>query len=889
MTDKKDIATNRLLDLLRGNTGEDRASESDNKPDEKLPEEKTPSDADLSPEEEKNLQTKSADQTEPSVNDEAQTASSDETESNSHTAETSPDIVSDDVSDNPEEDLEDLLEYLIDEESEFSDDKEAKIAGADALHSDDDEASEDPTDYILNEQFDFSMGEMAPGDFEELPEDPVSPGPESAKNENVETDALSSELILEDIGTEIPEKDDQSQPDISDKEDEPEEDAGLELEASDERYFQNSDDEISKPLEDEIDIDFSLETEEQIYHRIEKSPPAAVQSAGSETAYPETMPAGKLSSEEDDHGSVIDDDVQEENNSPFAIREWIAWLRNDFLQGMLPMTRKTIGIDIGEYAVKYIEISGGNSPVLEQVEYHVIPEEYRENAVQRKKYVSEILNQLLQKTGKNPQICVTGSTSELSIRNIKMPKVSRKELHEAVMWSSKKSLPFDIDEAMLDYTVLGETKESGIDKLDVLLIAARREEIDLQIAFLDSLEIVPERLTLDPLAIWSVLRQFPHLHTEGSVMVVELGEKSSYINFFNDQVLRFVREISIAGKDFTAALSGNISTKAGRIHVDRQRANQIKMEIGIPEDGLEGYTEEGISLQQISTSLREPLERMIQEIQRSLEYYKKEMSYSTVEKIYLTGGSAKLKHLVTYLSQHLKASWEDGVEIEILDPLDYMEIGERITNPDRLQDISTSLTGTIGLVSPKHPDLNLLPERLKLLPRQAKAKSVTIMAAMVAVLIMLGSSAYLMLKNNYLEQELETIKQSYARIAPQEQRYQAAVKTQNQVVKQLQDLRDQIQIETLDSRPLKLLSNMVPANFALDEVDVQIGDNRQQLNLTVSGNIYGNVTDSEIDLIEFYQNLMGTDYFGDVRLDEKKKLQMANTSGLFFKMSMVVL
>ena len=229
MTDKKDIATNRLLDLLRGNTGEDRASESDNKPDEKLPEEKTPSDADLSPEEEKNLQTKSADQTEPSVNDEAQTASSDETESNSHTAETSPDIVSDDVSDNPEEDLEDLLEYLIDEESEFSDDKEAKIAGADALHSDDDEASEDPTDYILNEQFDFSMGEMAPGDFEELPEDPVSPGPESAKNENVETDALSSELILEDIGTEIPEKDDQSQPDISDKEDEPEEDAGLEL------------------------------------------------------------------------------------------------------------------------------------------------------------------------------------------------------------------------------------------------------------------------------------------------------------------------------------------------------------------------------------------------------------------------------------------------------------------------------------------------------------------------------------------------------------------------------------------------------------------------------------------------------------------------------------
>ena len=276
-------------------------------------------------------------------------------------------------------------------------------------------------------------------------------------------------------------------------------------------------------------------------------------------------------------------------------------------------------------------------------------------------------------------------------------------------------------------------------------------------------------------------------------------------------------------------------------------------------------------------------------MQRSLEYYKKEMSYSTVEQIYVTGGCAKIRNLEAYLSQNLKASREDGVAVKVLDPLDYIELGSGITDREALEQVSTSLSGPIGLVSSKHPDLNLLPERLKLLPRQRKLKSIAGFTALIAVLLMLGTSLFMMFQNNILDEELQSISQSYEQIAPQEREYKAAVAQQNQVATQLQDLRDQIQIETLDSRPLKLLSNMVPANFALDQVNVELGEDRTHMTLTISGNIYGSVTDSEIDLIEFYQRLMTTDYFSQVQLLEKRKLNIANTTGLFFKVSMVVI
>jgi len=902
MADKKDVATNRLLNLLRGSAEEESSEDAKQSKEDK-------DKSQTKPEEPQSSQEESPDEaTKRSIKEEDDTAEeSPEEQEGSEEPLIDADIdLSEEAS--TEEGLEpDLLDIDLDMpeeeyEEELVEDSEEETAGESQLREVDDllfdEAAEEAEDAKQSDKLGEKSEEDLDFEIEQKDEPEDSPG----------LDALSYELELEDLGEEFTEDESIAQDEVEKPAEEPEVEESL----SDEEEFTLEDQaerDFVKPVEpdEESEIEsesdsFALEDDAAEFNRLEQQQPSdtteqdfdeeeveeldAVEEEAVEIA--ESQPPVETEAEKEeqsddsqapDAGEKKDDETIEKEKK-----------QGSFFADLIPSRRRTVGIDIGSYAIKYIEISDGNPPVLENYQYHIIPEEFRNNAVKRKNYVNEVLEDLVdEKTRKTARICVTASTSEISIRNLRMPKVSKKELREAVMWSSKKSLPFDVDEAMLDYAVMGEMKESGIDKLDVLLIATHREEIDLQVAFLESIGITPERLTLDPLAIWGVYRQFPDLHKEGSVMIVELGEQSSYINFINDQILRFVREINIAGKDFTAALSGNITTQKGRINVDIETANRLKMEYGIPDENETGVTDEGISFQQLSTRLRQPLERLIQEMQRSLEYYKKEMSYSTVEQIYVTGGCAKMRNLEAYLSQHLKASREDGVAVKILDPLEYIEIGSGITDREALEQVSTSLSGPIGLVSSKHPDLNLLPERLKLLPRQRKLKSAAVFTGLIAGLLMIGTSLFMVFQNNIFEEELQSIRHSYEQIAPQEREYKAAVAQQNQVVTQLQDLRDQIQIETLDSRPLKLLSNMVPANFALDQVNVELAPDRTHMTLEISGNIYGSVTDSEIDLIEFYQRLMTTDYFNQVQLLEKRKLNIANTTGLFFKVSMVVI
>ncbi len=900
MADKKDIATNRLLNLLRGSAEEEstKKDKESKQASEENQEQQPDSQESVEKSSEESIE-ETAEDTSPDfeeISDE--TFESDEVSAEAK-AESSEEIEEEETLDS---DLFDMDLELSEEESEETPEDESPeedVSGESQL--------KEVEDFIFDTEEEDSvkqsdkLGEKSEDDLDLEIEDTA------AEEEEPGLDALNYELEIEDLGNEfIGSEDKPNEPEKpSEAEDFPEEEEEeFILESEEERQTQpespaSTEEDIVAEEADSFDLendadefsrltgrksrpDVEEEIQEEEFEETESEPEITEEISEEEISVPEETEPEEADKTEESEESV--DEAEEKTEKPKSGSS-----KGSFFSSIIPSKRKTVGIDIGSYAIKYLEISDGNPPVLENYKYHVIPQEFRDNAVKRKNYVNEVLGDILdEKVRKNARICVTASTSELSIRNLKMPKVSKKELKEAVMWASKKSLPFDIDEAMLDYAVVGEVKESGIDKLDVLLVATHREEIDLQVAFLESIGITPERLTLNPLAIWSAYRQFSQIHIEGSVMIVELGEQSSYINFVNDQVLRFVREINVAGKDFTDALSGNITTKNGRINIDRTTANAVKTKYGIPAEGESGFTEEGISYQQLSARLREPLERLMQEMQRSLEYYKKEMSYSTVEQIYVTGGGAKLRNLESYLSHHLKASREDGVAVQILDPLDYIEIGSHISNPDELKQVSTALTGPIGLVSSKHPDLNLLPERLKLLPRQRKMKSIAGLTGLVAGLLMIGTSLFLYFQTNILDSQLKSIRQSYEQIAPQEKAYKAAVAKQNQVAGDLQNLRDQIQIETLDARPLKLLSNMVPANFALDQVNVQLAPDRTNITLTVSGNIYGSVTDSEIDLIEFYQRLMNTDYFSQVQLEEKRKLNIANTTGLFFKVSMVI-
>ncbi|THB71525.1 MAG: hypothetical protein D6E12_01125, partial [Desulfovibrio sp.] len=70
------------------------------------------------------------------------------------------------------------------------------------------------------------------------------------------------------------------------------------------------------------------------------------------------------------------------------------------------------------------------------------------------------------------------STAKTELWHIRIPKVPRNQIVEAVFWSVKKEKQFDDKEFALDFEVQGEIHDKGVNKLSVMVYLVPRKELD---------------------------------------------------------------------------------------------------------------------------------------------------------------------------------------------------------------------------------------------------------------------------------------------------------------------------------------------------------------------------------------------------------------------------
>ena len=83
-------------------------------------------------------------------------------------------------------------------------------------------------------------------------------------------------------------------------------------------------------------------------------------------------------------------------------------------------------------------------------------------------------------------------------------------------------------------------------------------------------------------------------------------------------------------------------------------------------------SEKGITLEQISSRIRSPLERLANEVQRSVQYYGKEFPYGNIEKVFICGGSSNLKNIDLFLNEYLNQ------EVIVFRPETVWDYGEKV-------------------------------------------------------------------------------------------------------------------------------------------------------------------------------------------------------------------
>lgn len=199
-----------------------------------------------------------------------------------------------------------------------------------------------------------------------------------------------------------------------------------------------------------------------------------------------------------------------------------------------------IGIDISDKSIKVAEVTEDMTPRLRAVGWAALPAEVLQNGyIRDSQTVERILADALARATPQPitHTRVVASIPEIQsfVSVIEVPRMSGREMDEAVQWASQQHLPFDLDRVYLDWQPLMVTPTG---KVQVLVGASRRDVVDPLLEVLDALGLTTLSLELEA---QSLVRSLLPLDSQGieGVLIVDIGAVSTNVVYFDRGAMRF--------------------------------------------------------------------------------------------------------------------------------------------------------------------------------------------------------------------------------------------------------------------------------------------------------------------------------------------------------------
>jgi len=284
----------------------------------------------------------------------------------------------------------------------------------------------------------------------------------------------------------------------------------------------------------------------------------------------------------------------------------------------------------------------------------------------RGSFVRNKLFEFLRKSGisKAGVFFISSDNDTVFAKRYTLPFMPVRELKQALSWETKDTLPFPAAEAVFDFQIIAEKKSAeGKKRLDIIAMAVHRKAINEAVLLLEGTELSLENITIIPACLINVVNYLENssFESKDSIAFLELGCRQSTLCIFKKKKLIFTRQLRIGSDDITNAMMAGVSTKAGAISLSRAQAEQIKIKVGIPQEGQKTIKVENQELEssRLASMMLPVLEKIAQEIRNSFIYMAAKLEEPKPKKMYLLGGGSFLKNINNFFKDHLDMNIEN--------------------------------------------------------------------------------------------------------------------------------------------------------------------------------------------------------------------------------------
>ncbi len=351
---------------------------------------------------------------------------------------------------------------------------------------------------------------------------------------------------------------------------------------------------------------------------------------------------------------------------------------------MFASKKDIVGIDVGSSAVKLVRLreSRGNFHLVNIGIMPLAPETIVDSAIMDSTAIIGAIQNLM--TGmkvKAKRVATSVSGHSVIIRKIMLPVMTDAELEASIQWEAEQYIPFDISEVNIDFQIIGpDVKDPS--QMNVILVAAKKDFVDDFVAVFIEAGLEPMLMDIDCFAVENMFDYNYGFVEDEVVALIDMGASATSVNVLKGEASVFTRDIQAGGN----LLSEELQKRLG---FSREEAEQAK---------LGDRDIANVDADSINEVLTDAIENLVQEVQRSLDFFTATSSEDRVSKVYLTGGVSSSEQVREALEARL------GIPAERVNPFRNLTINEKEFDSEYLNAIGPMFSVATGLAMRKVGD-----------------------------------------------------------------------------------------------------------------------------------------------------------------------------------------
>ena len=304
--------------------------------------------------------------------------------------------------------------------------------------------------------------------------------------------------------------------------------------------------------------------------------------------------------------------------------------------------QKIIGLDVGSYSVKAVEILNHfNSFEISNYYEKVIP---NIEGLTKDQLVPICLEQLFQENKIQADRIITAMPGQYTSSRILSFNFSDSRKIEAAVYAEiEDSVPYDLEEMILDHQVLGSEGK----RTKVLAVLTKKHFVASFLSHLQCVDIDPKLVDVDSLSFYNLVPYLKDLNPEACSAIVDIGHEKTSVCLIHNGSLQMFRSINIGGRYLTEFLAKDLG-------ISYHKAQRIKHRVSClltkkRSSKFESLSDEDRLIAEKMTMALNPLAR---ELGRTLFAFKKSQIES-LDKIYLSGGTSLIHSIDELLFEGL--------------------------------------------------------------------------------------------------------------------------------------------------------------------------------------------------------------------------------------------